>query len=1842
MTRIFGWSDDEFDERATELAALIRRAWRAIAQQISAHISGKAAVTMADAGEVLPAWQQVINEKIVAFLEQTYLDAAGIITDNLDVPDDMLIGDDLVEKFVDESRNRLKGIGEDVWDIVREQIKIGIDDGESVSDIAARVRNVTGVSEGRSLTIARTEVHAAHEAGSYDQAMFVDPDGTKEWLSTNDDRTRHTHRAADGQVVRIGEPFRVGSTLLRYPGDPLGDPGEIINCRCSTAYEFSDIINHMPSDETISEPVAAAGGFDATKHPRGKDGRFIKKGSISTLLTKKTLNIHDVIDAVYDMDQKTWDNLTDKQKAIVTNAVDKYPAAGSSTKNAMVNKLTKLNGGTAPSSVATATPTIPKQKSKSNAPNPSDLTDTGTTLGSHGARVFKDKNGDSWLFKAQENFLSALDVAAADLQRAVGRPASDTYVVTLNGKTGSIQKMLSGDPAFPGQNFNVSSLTDKDVRELLSEHVVDWFLGNHDAHAENFIKLPNDKIFGVDKGNALKFFGQDKLTWGWKPNEHKTVYDRLWSAYANGENVNVTTDNIVAMINTAGQLKSIPDDKIREMFRPYAEKAKAAGRLLTAKKNSWGDALAPKTVKSQDVDAFLDALVARKNNLQNDFGELYIAATKKRNEKLGVTAPPVLATPPTVTSTPAATVDMPVTHNSTPTPTVTSTPVPIPTAPTTIAGLKGKPGDPAKITTSLIWGKHPAGTVILESDTGVDRIQWDGKKYQWQSLDADGNWDNQFEMTKKAAYEQLKTDTHWVVPKPASAATTTTSTTPTPPSSSPTPTPSPASMPSPTPTSSPSTTSTTVSTPVTSTSSSPGSGGVPLTYSSEDVISNWAGVDSGAKNAAPGTVIALNANGKYRIVKNNSGNYSVQYYSGNWVTTDTITSGSLEGEMTWYAGTWVVPPKPVGSTPSLTAPSAPSIDVDTPHNVLTAAEKDFFLSEAENGGIVPGEAIELVNGMTYEDYKNLSDTQRANIDTVLGTLALSTPGTYPGGDDAIARWEAFSNKSSSSTTTTSPATAPTIAPTATPLSVTGTVKDDLVPKTSAPLSTDSLLNDMESGNVDFNEVIGVSPDGSAIAYISGLDSNNIVVVTYAKLTGEYDDWVTSGSSAFDSVDEFAFEWGHIDWQAPAVVGGKFNIDDMSVDLPNGQKLSLNPDGVDFIDGGSTSPSVTPTVPATPSPPDSSTYVPNTFITLKQAKDLADLDYKTGDTLAVSPDGKKKLILSEPYSDVYTPAKFQTMVWDDTAGAWVATGSDYNKIYAIKDLMQNKWHIPKSLADKINFPIGSSSTSTGTVDPTPSPSVSAPPTPSVSPMPAASPAPVHISWDTKQAFKSHMKAGNVGYWSKPEKIWDTLKEIQNKYPDPNNPGHSKYTPLDIAKALDSQLKTSKPNPYEEKLIKWAATAKGKSYIGSSASLGTPTAPTAPASTPTGTTVPDLAPENSDKIWTYVMSHAAVGDVIAESTDKYGNKWRITVAGTPTNKYMKVQSQNASSSAWSDFTSIITPNSLKINLKSTSKGKWKLPSTTPTPTSSVPGTADISHISAGDKTKIYQQFKGQSGTYLSSEELSIYQALKKIGELNSLSVAQMLALVDEESAKKVAKPNDKLFEKKITSWLKTPHGAALAAGKPVPVPDTPALQPYIDTTKIPSFEESNKYTYDIIKTKPEAQSWWQGIMSKHGEWTTAQKSGLKTYTGGSYTSINKYLWGDLPTVSDTHAKAIKNAQLGMRPADKPLLLHRGTGFGGVGKAKSHADIEKMVGQTWKSEGFFSTSYGGSAAFGGAALLEIEVPPGTPLALVEHISHYGTEREVLLAAGLNFKIISVTKNGMQSVVRVRVVPSKEDVTV
>lgn len=109
----------------------------------------------------------------------------------------------------------------------------GLLQGESIPDIAKRLINVVGMNKSAAVRNARTMTTSIENKGRDDGYEELREKGIELdtiWVSTLDDRTRHSHRQLYGEVRN--EETGKYSNGLRYPGDPLGDPEEVYNCRC--------------------------------------------------------------------------------------------------------------------------------------------------------------------------------------------------------------------------------------------------------------------------------------------------------------------------------------------------------------------------------------------------------------------------------------------------------------------------------------------------------------------------------------------------------------------------------------------------------------------------------------------------------------------------------------------------------------------------------------------------------------------------------------------------------------------------------------------------------------------------------------------------------------------------------------------------------------------------------------------------------------------------------------------------------------------------------------------------------------------------------------------------------------------------------------------------------------------------------------------------------------------------------------------------------------------------------------------------------------------------------------------------------------------------------------------------------------------------------------------------------------------------------------------------------------------------------------------------------------------------------------------------------------------------
>lgn len=187
----------------------LRKAWN-LGTDLIEHPLSAAGVTVAPLGHVAEA-EAFTPAQLLAVLEHYTAD--------------------LITALGDEARRRISGI------LARAALG-QLTSHEAVRLIAGALDSpsVFRTLEGRAQAIFRTEIGRTFSAaGQLRMAEMGSrlPGLAKSWLAVNDERTRPTHRIANGQVVPVDEYFTVGGERALYPRDPLLSAKESVNCRCT-------------------------------------------------------------------------------------------------------------------------------------------------------------------------------------------------------------------------------------------------------------------------------------------------------------------------------------------------------------------------------------------------------------------------------------------------------------------------------------------------------------------------------------------------------------------------------------------------------------------------------------------------------------------------------------------------------------------------------------------------------------------------------------------------------------------------------------------------------------------------------------------------------------------------------------------------------------------------------------------------------------------------------------------------------------------------------------------------------------------------------------------------------------------------------------------------------------------------------------------------------------------------------------------------------------------------------------------------------------------------------------------------------------------------------------------------------------------------------------------------------------------------------------------------------------------------------------------------------------------------------------------------------------------------
>jgi len=181
--------------------------------------------------EVLAQIMNLLNENksnliklMTPLYEDASLDADTLATNFVKTTADPAAN----EAVVSQLANKITDISNHTYRLIRTQIKDGINAGETIDQIANRVRNVYKFNKSRARMIARTETLKVTEATT-DERYKEAGVQLKQWISSGGEESREEHIANASQgPIPYDQTFQSGQM---HPGE--GSASQVINCRCT-------------------------------------------------------------------------------------------------------------------------------------------------------------------------------------------------------------------------------------------------------------------------------------------------------------------------------------------------------------------------------------------------------------------------------------------------------------------------------------------------------------------------------------------------------------------------------------------------------------------------------------------------------------------------------------------------------------------------------------------------------------------------------------------------------------------------------------------------------------------------------------------------------------------------------------------------------------------------------------------------------------------------------------------------------------------------------------------------------------------------------------------------------------------------------------------------------------------------------------------------------------------------------------------------------------------------------------------------------------------------------------------------------------------------------------------------------------------------------------------------------------------------------------------------------------------------------------------------------------------------------------------------------------------------
>lgn len=192
--------------------------------------------SLKDEGAVEAYWYPEESKQLAKSMDNHYKEAlllgVALLCLEIGIEISVALTDPEVLRFLVNKSLKVRGVVQTIKVQILRELTNGYKAGETIDQIADRIRGVFDIAKSRTKVIARTEMMSSLNEGRF---LAINRSGIKNkmWYTALDERVRDQHRPMHGKTIKVGEIWVMpDGTMLRHPGDMNAPPHQVVNCRC--------------------------------------------------------------------------------------------------------------------------------------------------------------------------------------------------------------------------------------------------------------------------------------------------------------------------------------------------------------------------------------------------------------------------------------------------------------------------------------------------------------------------------------------------------------------------------------------------------------------------------------------------------------------------------------------------------------------------------------------------------------------------------------------------------------------------------------------------------------------------------------------------------------------------------------------------------------------------------------------------------------------------------------------------------------------------------------------------------------------------------------------------------------------------------------------------------------------------------------------------------------------------------------------------------------------------------------------------------------------------------------------------------------------------------------------------------------------------------------------------------------------------------------------------------------------------------------------------------------------------------------------------------------------------